>query len=1211
MQPRSFRYILPAGVTAALVIFGLVNWRGAAPADSSAVQVPLARAAELSRAPAQPSGSTAAASFAASSAAIDLASLPLSGELTRFPDAALVDAAELSRSGSRVEVARVFRVQNTAFPLIRFEETWNLSADGTPAMVRQVAMLADHAAIEVASSASDSAVKAALAKVGVEVARKTSSSPVWQVKLPSSDALAVPRLMAALADVALGMFIIEPDFLSFPQVLQTLPIDYSARRQWGHDMVELPAAWYKTVGDRRVVVAVVDSGIYVDHPDLKPNLWVNPSETRNGADSDGNGFVDDVNGWDFIMQSGRLVDRNGHGTHVAGIIGAVANNDPENAGSLGMVGASWNVQLLSLRVGDRSLPQTLINQAIDYASMMRRDYNIPIVATNNSYGGTGMSGINRSAIERSRDAGIVFVAAAGNSSVNANFTPVYPANYRVENMISVASSDETDNRSPFSNFGDGIVDIAAPGSEIYSTYIPGEPEEPEEGEEPVEPPPPYDYLSGTSMAAPYVAGAIALLKSAEPTLTWQELRSRILSSADRVPAFEGVVTEARRLNVRRALGAEPTPIARVLSPVSMNLQMPPEGRLVLDLKVSTRSGEPFQGPVVWSAVEIVPEGEEPQGQATFENADAPRTAVWFSQPGHYRVSLQAGEGALASKVDRHIYVGMPNPQAPRAISVTLSTEGDLSLGGRSRLVSQLNQQPDPFATYSYYWTVDGPAAPQLGDSTKASTPAFFTAQGDYTAWLQASDGNAAMLFALPVQIGPQAGSLANVFFGQIDGGGSFVLALRAGSSSGAFLASGPGLANARLGTFVVQGNGSFSFITAGGQQVMGMVAGSSVTGSIGAASFSGDAVSGSDQGISGIYHGMTSSSLDGMVHAVVAPNRDIFLSISDGAWELSGSGSVDANGNLEFTAGGATFSGHINALRGDGRGLYSSPAAQGQFYLAREGRPSRERLANISSRGAIGGTNGTMIAGFVVGGEPAQTMIRAVGPSLLQFNVPDAALEPTVELVRSSDSAKLGSNVSWGQSQAAQIISFSQSVGAFPLVQASRDAALVRELAPGAYTALIKSNGTVGGISLAEVYSAPTFEGEGARLVNLSTRGHVGSGDRALIGGFVVEGVLPLKVLVRAVGPSLAQFGVENPLQNLVLELWSNGSKMATSTVWGSEPNAQKIKATAVQVGAFALNDNSRDAALLMNLEPGVYTAVIRGAAGNFGTALVEVYAVP
>lgn len=262
------------------------------------------------------------------------------------------------------------------------------------------------------------------------------------------------------------------------------------------------------------------------------------------------------------------------------------------------------------------------------------------------------------------------------------------------------------------------------------------------------------------------------------------------------------------------------------------------------------------------------------------------------------------------------------------------------------------------------------------------------------------------------------------------------------------------------------------------------------------------------------------------------------------------------------------------------------------------------RLVNIATRVAVGGPAGTPIPGFVLSGAGSKPMlVRAVGPTLAGFGVDGVLADPRLSLV--SGSSTLAANDDWNAADAGPM----RNAGAFALNAASRDAAVVASLAAGAYTAPVLGASNGSGVALVEVYDAAP--GSGPTILNASTRAYVGTGANILIPGFVIGGSGSLRLLIRAVGPSLGQFGVPDVLADPTLTLFSGQSAIASNDSWSAGANAVEIATAASTVGAFALPSGSRDAALLMTLAPGSYTAQIRGVADTTGTALVELYVLP
>ncbi|QDU71862.1 S8 family serine peptidase [Mucisphaera calidilacus] len=336
---------------------------------------------------------------------------------------------------------------------------------------------------------------------------------------------------------------VEPD--GALRLHQTLASDPYFGSLWGlhntgqsfgtHDAdIDAPEAWSVFTGTSDVVVAIIDSGIDYNHPDLADNMWRNPGEIPgNGIDDDNNGYVDDVYGIDAANNDSDPMDDNSHGTHVAGTIGAVGNN------GIGITGVNWDVEMMALKFLDRygDGNNSDVIELIDYMVDMKLNHGINIVASNNSWGGSLYSSALMDAIEASNDAGILFVASSGNDRVNTDISGRYPHGYNLPGILAVGSTDRNDRLSSFSNYGVQTVDIAAPGTDIYSTVPGGS----------------YGYKSGTSMASPHVTGAAAMLMAANPNASIFEIKQLLMDTADSVSELTGKIANAGRLNLNTAI----------------------------------------------------------------------------------------------------------------------------------------------------------------------------------------------------------------------------------------------------------------------------------------------------------------------------------------------------------------------------------------------------------------------------------------------------------------------------------------------------------------------------------------------------------------------------------------------------------------------------------------------------------------------------------
>ncbi len=288
-------------------------------------------------------------------------------------------------------------------------------------------------------------------------------------------------------------------------------------------------------GSATVHIGVIDEGVMYSHEDLAGQIWTNPFDPVDGVDNDGNGYVDDIHGWDFDGDDNSTYDgkQDDHGTHVSGTIGAIGGN------GTGVAGVSWNVSIITAKfLGRRGGSTTNAIKAIDYITDLKIRHGLNLPATNNSWGGGGFSQALQDAIERANAADILFVAAAGNDGADIDASPGYPASYPNANIIAVASITSTGGLSGFSNYGATSVDIGAPGSGIYST-LPGN----KPGSST------YGSYNGTSMATPHVTGGVALYAASNPGASAATIKSAILNSAVATPSLSGKTVTGGRLNV--------------------------------------------------------------------------------------------------------------------------------------------------------------------------------------------------------------------------------------------------------------------------------------------------------------------------------------------------------------------------------------------------------------------------------------------------------------------------------------------------------------------------------------------------------------------------------------------------------------------------------------------------------------------------------------
>lgn len=416
------------------------------------------------------------------------------------------------------------------------------------------------------------------ATMGARAIRRFSLVNVDQVKLP--DGVSVKN--------AIAQYMQDPDVLyaepNYVGHVMWVPNDtYFTPDQWALDNtgtfasgtegddIKAPQAWDTTQGSRDIIVAVIDSGVDYNHPDLVNNIWTNPGDDcNNGVDDDGDNYADDCRGWNFTDNTNDPMDDLGHGTHVAGIIGAVGNN------GMGIAGVMWKVRIMPLKiVGDYG--PDICGEGEDFCYYVSDEISAIKYAVakgariiNASYGGNSYSHAEYDAISAAKDAGVLFIAAAGNGGLdtigdNNDINPIYPAGYNLPNIIAVAATDQNDQRASFSDYGLNSVQVAAPGVYILSTvptagiadsftsfctgsFFAG-----------------YDFCSGTSMAAPHVAGLAGLIESYYGHFDYQQVRATILRYVDPLPSLQGWVQSGGRVDAYKAISALIAPTNLVAS----------------------------------------------------------------------------------------------------------------------------------------------------------------------------------------------------------------------------------------------------------------------------------------------------------------------------------------------------------------------------------------------------------------------------------------------------------------------------------------------------------------------------------------------------------------------------------------------------------------------------------------------------------------------
>ncbi len=441
--------------------------------------------------------------------------------------------------------------------------------------------------------------------------------------------------------------------------------------------IDAVEAWDATVGSGNTIVAVIDTGVDYRHEDLAANMWVNTGEIPgDGIDNDGNGYVDDIHGYDFANNDGDPLDDQGHGTHVAGTIAAVGNN------GVGVTGINWNAQIMAVKFLDAS------GSGDTDDAIRALDYAVANGATlsNNSWGYNGnFSQALYDSVNAARAADHVFVAAAGNGNfigwgMDNDTDPFWPANIDLDNVISVAAVDHNDAKPLFSNYGATTVDLAAPGVDILSTV-------PNNG---------YGLNSGTSMASPHVAGVIALVRDLHPDWSYAQVINQVLQTVDPISSMDGITVTGGRLNAAGAVGVEVVPA--------------PEIQVLLGAENLADGGG------------VVEYGNTPPGLAidlTFTVKNRGIEPLTLIEP----ITVPAGYSLATSFGTTVVGVG-------EATTFSVRLDGDVE-GTYSGEVSFGNDDPDenPFS-FTVNGTVAIPPAVQVVDNGDAA----FASVGEWTQW---------------------------------------------------------------------------------------------------------------------------------------------------------------------------------------------------------------------------------------------------------------------------------------------------------------------------------------------------------------------------------------------------------------------------------------------------------------------------------------------
>jgi subtilisin family serine protease len=893
-------------------------------------------------------------------------------------------------------------------------------------------------------------------------------------------------------------------------------------------------------GRALVTVAVIDSGVAIDHKDIINNAWVVDRELygRLGIDDDGNGFVDDAVGWDFYAQDSIPLDENGHGTHVASIIAGVSGN------GIGGTGICSNARIMALRVLDQfgrgGVPKFArvsdVALALEYA--LRNGARI----VNLSLGGPSYSSTEYLMLQALSLGGVLVVAAAGNGGQdgvgdNNDTTPFYPASYNVNNVISVAAQNRTGALAYFSNFGARSVHIAAPGTDIHGADItrrsfftenfegslPGWIVGSLPGSFATQP-----WTTQTSGGNTYLTDHANGLFYAPWTNTWV-----------RSPPISLVGARGARLTFNAAH----------------------------DLADDWLWVEASTDGVNWFAYDFI-YGSSLYGQVIFErNVDLSdfdggtvyvrfRLSSDFSVQG-YGVMIDnvsvSGVTSFDSSTPRFKFADGTSSAAPIVSGVAalvMAHRPDLTVGQvRNILLSSSRQLPSLAGKVESGGMIDAESALRMADATVAVSAPVISTQ--------------------PVAQVAMAGQAVTL---SVTATGNPVPSFQWRKNG--VIVPGETRATLVIASAQTADSGTYSVVVSNS---VGTVTSSGATLTVSAAS-------------------IPPSVLSQPTSQSVVAGREVTFRV-----QASGTGPLI----FQWRKGGAAIAGAtsdsltLNNVQVRDAGVYSvvvtnSVASVSSVAVTLVVYPSA-RLANLSVRTTMTAAQ-TLIVGVSVSDGSREILVRAAGPALAAFGLSAAMSDPQLELY--SGTTKVFENQDWPATLAPTF----SSVGAFSFTNGSRDAAFLQAISG---SRSIQARGSGPGVVLVEAYETGAVSA--ARLVNVSARNRVGTGDDILIAGFNIAGTGTKQLLIRAVGPKLATFGVTGFLVDPKLEIYgASGNKLIENDNW-----APTLGSTFIAVGAFPFDAASRDAALLTTLAPGSYTVQVRGADGGTGEALIEIYEVP
>lgn len=664
-----------------------------------------------------------------------------------------------------------------------------------------------------------------------------------------------------------------------------------------------------------------------------------------------------------------------------------------------------------------------------------------------------------------------------------------------------------------------------------------------------------------------------------------------------------------------ATGSFPT--AAIVDPASSGLTVV-QGSI---LPVTIRAAGPDGGIVSLKSIEFLVDGvvNDTLPKSTGSSTTAPVLADPFIF--NWKSNVTVGTHRLAARVtgvnnlsitSAEITVNVVANQVP-AVAITAPTAASSGTVGSVTTITASPTDVDG--------TIDMVEFFANGTRIGAATASPFqiawtpTVAGTYNLTAKATDngGASGSSQAVSITIDPPAPSgpaqttvAATVYrgdYGSAEESGRFALAVNR-NNRGTLIAyaTAPSGRSYFWTDIAINPDGTFQVRDATNQVVLsGQTSGTGVSGSMGDKTFIGPITPANASFTPLLLAGTVTGAANSQIVAIVGGDSSVTLYSAAGTNRVAGGAFLTGAGTFSFSAPtGGQYTGTVANSASIVSGSVSGGVA-GTFLL----RQQASRITNISTRALAGNGDRTLVAGFVVSGTGAKPLlVRAVGPSLANFGITNPLPDPTLEIL-SRVQVPIAANNDWGN--AAALSTLANQVGAFALTPGSRDSALQTSVTPGTYTAVVGGGTSVAGPALIELYDADFSTTVTSRITNISTRGQVGTGD-ALIAGFVITGDVRKKVLIRAVGPTLTSFGLTGVLADPKIDVVGGGTPIASNNDWTETAAFPQVNAVTPTVGAFPLNANSKDAAVVLQLTPGAYTVQVSGAAGTSGTVLIEIY---